>query len=326
MEKVLNQHEIDEMVRKARLAASGPSQVTTPVVQAWDIRRAGQIGSEQLNAINHLHELFARNLTTSIGGVLRVVFECSLVSAEHLTYREFLQRVPEKTYLAACPISPFGVVAILQFDLGTAFPIIDIMLGGEGKSGDLARDLTEIEEQVLEGIVRIICRDLQTSWQAINLEFTFGTCQKVSQAQRLMPPDEKNLCLSFEIRLAESRGTLNLAVPALVSNALLRKISADSGYQRPHTSIESRNQIQHKMLDCLFSVDLAVPDLAVPLEDLSGLAPGTILPFHRSTSIPAVLEIGEVPLCSAVPVRVDLRRAARVLAVDPQSNSPAGAP
>jgi flagellar motor switch protein FliM len=206
------------------------------------------------------------------------------------------------------------------------FPIIDIMLGGEGKSGDLTRDLTEIEEQVLEGIVRIICRDLQTSWQAINLEFTFGACQKVSQAQRLMPPDEKNLCLSFEIRLAESRGTLNLAVPALVSNALLRKISADSSYQRPHTSIESRNHIQQKMLDCLFPVDLAMPNLEVPMEDLSRLAPGTILPFRRSASIPAVLEIGEVPLCSAVPVRVDLRRAARVLAFETQTNSPAGAP
>jgi flagellar motor switch protein FliM len=326
VEKVLNQHEIDEMVRKARSGAAGPSQVTTPVVQAWDIRRAGQIGREQLNAINHLHELFARTLTSSLGGFLRVVFECSLVSAEHLTYREFLQRVPEKTYLATCPLSPFGAVAILQLDLGTAFPIIDIMLGGGGKPGDLTRDLTEIEEQVLEGIVRIICRDLQTSWQAINLEFTFGACQKVSQAQRLMPPDEKNLCLSFEIRIADSRGTLNLAVPALVSNALLRKISADSSYQRPHTSIETRLQIQQKLLNCLFSVDLDMPDLEVPIKDLSGLAPGTILPFQRSASIPAVLEIGEVPLCSAVPVRVDLHRAARVLALEAQTNSPAGAP
>ncbi len=273
------------------------------------------------------HQILTTNIANvDTPGFLRVVFECSLVSAEHLTYREFLQRVPEKTYLATCPLSPFGAAAILQFDLATAFPIIDIMLGGEGKPGDLTRDLTEIEEQVLEGVVRIICRDLQTSWQAINLEFTFGACQKVSQARRLMSPDEKNLCLSFEIRIAESRGTLNLAVPALVSNALLRKISADSSYQRPHNSIESRRRIQQKLLDSLFSVDLAMPDLEVAIEDLSGLEPGTILPFRRSASIPAVLEIGKIPLCSAVPVRVDSRRAARVLALEPQTDSPAGAP
>jgi flagellar motor switch protein FliM len=248
---------------------------------------------------------------------LRVPFDCSLASAEHLTYREFLQRVPERTYLASCDIAPFGAVAVLHFDLGITFPIIDIMLGGGGKSGELTRSLTEIEEQILEGIVRIICRDLQTSWQAINLEFNFGSCLQISHAQRLMPPDEKNLCLSFEIKMSEARGTLNFAVPALVSNALLRKISADSSYQRPHSPIESRQQIQKRLLDCLFSVELAMPGLAVALEDLCRIAPGDLLPFERNASAPAVLAVDEVALCSAAPVRVNARRAARVLALEP---------
>ena len=74
MEKVLNQREIDEMVRAARSggADQGP---TGPVVQSWDIRQAGQIGPDQLRAINQLHELFARNLTTSIGGFFRIAFD-----------------------------------------------------------------------------------------------------------------------------------------------------------------------------------------------------------------------------------------------------------
>ncbi len=318
MEKVLNQGEIDAMVRAARTGESGDASAGNagPVIQPWDIRQAGQIGREQLRAINQLHELFARNLTTSMGGYLRVPFDCSLVSAEHLTYREFLGRVPEKTYLASCDVAPFGAVAVLHFDLGIAFPIIDIMLGGGGKSGELTRGLTEIEEQILEGIVRIICRNLQTSWQAINLEFNFGSCQQISHAQRLMPPDEKNLGLSFEIKMSEARGTLNLAVPALVSNALLRKISADSSYQRPHSPIESRQQIQKRLLDCHFSVELAMPGLTVPIEDLSRLAAGDLLAFARPVSAPAVLAVGEVPLCSAAPVRVNLRRAARVLSLE----------
>lgn len=244
---------------------------------------------------------------------LRVVFDCRLVSAEHLTYREFLQRVPEKTYLASCDLAPFGCSSILQFDLGIALPIIDIMLGGEGKAGELNRDLTEIEEQIIEGIVRIICRDLQTSWQAINLEFIFGSSQQVSQAQRLMPPDEKNLCLSFELKLSESSGTLNVAVPAQVSNALLRKISLDTSYQRPRSRAESRDQIRKKLLDCPFTTELMMSALNVSLESLSELTPGDILAFDRNASAPAMMEVGEVPLCSATPVRVLSRRAARII-------------
>jgi flagellar motor switch protein FliM len=316
MDKVLNQREIDEMVRAARSGGAVSDVVTGPVVTPWDIRQAGQIGPEQLRAINQLHELFARNLTTSVGGFLRVVFDCSLVSAEHLTYREFLQRVPEKAYLASCDLAPFGAIGILQLDLGIAFPLIDVLLGGEGKSTDLNRELTEIEEQVLEGIMRIICRDLQASWEAIRLEFNFGAYHHVSQAHRLMPPEEKNLCLSFEVKMSETRGTLNLAVPALVSNALLRKISADISYQRPRSPLETRDRIRKRLLDCPFVVELSSPNLRVSIEHLSGLAPGDTLSFPRAADTPASLQIEDVSLCSATPVRVNASRAARVVAIE----------
>jgi flagellar motor switch protein FliM len=314
MEKVLNQQEIDDMVRKAR-TGSASAGATGPVVQPWDIRQAGRIGTEQLRAINQLHETFARNLTTAIGGYLRIVFDCSLVSAEHLTYREFLQTVPEKTYLASCDLAPVGATAVLQLDLAIAFPIIDVMLGGEGTSSDMTRDLTEIEEQVLEGVVRIMFRELQTCWSAIGLQFNFGARQHLLQTQQLMPPEEKNLSLSFEIKMSETRGTLNLAVPAVVSNALLRKISADFSYQRRRTPIEARLQIQKKLLHCLFPVELSMTGLQVPLQKLTDLAPGQVLSFPKDAASPGLLLVEDALLGSAAPVRVNAHRAARVLSI-----------
>jgi flagellar motor switch protein FliM len=314
MEKVLNQQEIDEMVRAARSGSA--TGATGPVVQPWDIRQAGQIASDQLRAINQLHESFARSLTTAIGGYLRIVFDVSLVSAEHLTFREFLQRITEKTYLASCDLAPVEATAILQLDLSLAFPIIDVMLGGEGKSSQITRDLTEIEEQILEGVVCIMCRELQTAWQAIALEFKFGARQQILQTQRLMPPDEKNLCLSFEIKMSETRGTLNLAIPAVVSNTLLRKISADFSYQRRRTPIETRRQIQKKLINCLFPVELSMPGLQVPLQDLNQLVPGDLLTFSRNASAPALMLVDDVRLCSATPVRVNAHRGARVVSLE----------
>src|SRR5208337_3509442 len=260
------------------------------------------------------HQVIATNLANvDTPGFLRIVFDCSLVSAEHLTYREFLQRVPETTYLASCDLAPVGAVAVLQLDLAIAFPILDVMLGGEGTSTENTRDITEIEEQVLEGIIRIVCRELQASWQAIALQFNFEKRQQLLQTQRLMPPEEKNLCLSFEIKMSETRGTLNLAIPAVVSNALLRKISADFGYHRPRSSAEARLQIQKKLLNCFFPVELSMPRLQVPFQYLTELAPGDLLVFSKDASAPAVMMVGDVRLCSATPVRIGDRRAARVL-------------
>jgi flagellar motor switch protein FliM len=131
-----------------------------------------------------------------------------------------------------------------------------------------------------------------------------------------MPPEEKNLCLSFEIKMSETRGTLNLAIPAVVSNALLRKISADFSYQRRRTPIETRRQIQQKLINCFFPVELAMPGLQVPVQSLTELAPGDLIAFPRNASAPAVMMVDDVRLCSATPVRVNARRAARVLSLD----------
>lgn len=313
MEKVLNQEEIDALVRAARHGGAG---FRGPIVQHWDVRQAGQIRQEQMRSIGQLHEVFARNLTHSIGAYLRITFECSLVSAEHLTYIEFLQRIPEGTYVVSFNLAPLGVAATMQLDLSLAFPLLDVMLGGEGKSSDLRRETTEIEEQVLEGIMRIICRELQSTWQAIALEFSFGQRQRTAQMQRLMPPEEKNLCLSFEIKMPETRGTMNLAIPAVASNALQRKLSADASYQRPRSPVEARDRIQKKLMRCTFPVELAVPDLKVPLQEIVDLVPGTVLSFSRSIALPAEFQVEDVRLCFATPARVNARRAGRVLPVE----------
>ncbi len=203
------------------------------------------------------------------------------------------------------------------------FPVIDLLLGGGGKGGDLGREITEIEEQILESVMRIICRELQTAWQAIKLEFKFGQRQTLAHAERLMVPEEKNLCLSLEVKMEETRGTLNLAVPVVVSNALLRKISADLSVQRPRSSVEARLRIEKRLLDSSFRVELATPDLPLFLDDLAGLNAGAVLSFPRSPSAPAVLAIEGVRLCSAMPVRVNSCRGARVLSLEP-ATAPAG--
>ena len=320
MEKVLNQLEIDAMVQAARGQAS-VSVTGTTVVQPWDVRQAGQIGNDQLRAITQLHEIFARSLTNSVGASLRVGFECSLVSAEHLTYREFLQRIPEKTYLASCKLAPAEVTALLQLDLAVALPIVDVLLGGEGTGTVAEREITEIEEQVLEDIMRIVCRELQIGWESIALEFKFGQRQHVAQIQRLMMPDEKSLCLCFEIKMSETRGTLNVAIPAVVSNALLRKVSADLSYQRPHGVTEARRQIEKQLLKSVFTVELSLPHLTVPLQALADLAPGDVLPLPRSATAPALLQIEGVRLSTAAPVRVGQNRAGSVLSLEPAGES-----
>lgn len=302
------------MVRAARSGSQqAPQPTPQPQLENWDPGSASQIGRDQLEAITSLHESFARNLTNALGAYLRVVFSVALVSAEHLTYREFLQSIPDTTYLASCCLRPMGTNAALQLDLKIAFSMIDLLLGGEGASLAAVRELTEIEEQILDGVARILCRELGAAWQALAVEVSFDRRLETGAARRLMAPDDKTLCLSFEVTMSELRGNLNIAVPVTVSHALLRKLAADWSPRATSEADRSREHLMGLLLECPLTAELSATRLPAAVSTLSGMMPGDIVGLTRSAAEPAALAIAGLEMFRALPARLANRRAARVL-------------
>jgi len=310
MEKVLNQEEIDAMFRAA--LGRGQTQSSAPSYQPCDFKQAGQIKKDQVRAISNLHEGFARNLTNALGAYLRVVFEVNLVSVEQLVYREFLQRVPDLAYLATFQVKPMGATAALDLEPSLVFPIIDLLLGGVGRMNDQEREITEIEEDIMEGVVRILCGELQTAWSSLNSTFEFDERLQPSQLQRLMPPGDKTLCLSFEIHMPESHGVMNVAFPAVASNALLRKLDQDGGYNRQRRSSNARGRMIEHAMGIPFQFALGMPSSKLPIRSLLDLTPGVVVPFSHRTNAPIEGIVAGRPIYEAFPIRAGNQRASRI--------------
>jgi flagellar motor switch protein FliM len=315
MEKILTQEEIDALFRAAqgRVAESPKGPADQRVLTACNFRQSARISKEQLRSVSQLHELFARNLTHSLGAYLRLAFEVNLVSAEQLNYGEFLQRIPEVTYLVSMALRPMGISAAMEIDLPLAFPIIDVLLGGPGRVEPTVREITEIEEQILESVVKIIGRELENTWlPVLEVQFTFESRLRQADISRLMPPSEKILSLSFEIRMPEARGMLNVALPAAVSNALLRKLTAQASYRKQRGTTDSTSQMRRRLDHCIFPLQLVLPKQRVRVSQILSLEHGDVLKLNCSVGEFANLLVSDKELFHARPVRAGSRRAAQV--------------
>lgn len=311
MRKILTQDEIDALFSAAQKKTV--TRAPQKKVVACDLRRASQLSSERVRVVTSLHESFARRLGDSLGAYLRVGFEMNLVSAEQFTYDEFLSRMSELTYFASLRVLPIDARAALQADLSLVYPIVDLILGGSGSDLIEPRDLTEIEEQVFETVVRLIARDLQTTWAPVlELDFQFDQRQQHAQIQSLMLPQEKILSLSFEIRLPESRGTLSMAFPAVIANALLRKLSVKWSYSERTPSRDMRRRLRERMLDSRFAIDLSLPPTPLPMRELLEIKPGNILMLAQRAANPIFINVAGLPSFLGFPVREGRQRGARV--------------
>jgi flagellar motor switch protein FliM len=311
MKKILTQQEIDAMVSMARGGAAAAPK--GPSFTRWDYRQAGRLGRDQMSAISALHAGFAHAVTHSIGAYLRTAFQLSMTSAEHLTCADFLSGIPELTYLASCKVSPFNASGLIQLDMGITFALIDMLLGGEGSSQPPARDITEIEEQVAETAIRIVFRELQTAWQALAVEFQFEERKHMTEAQQLISLEERMLCLGFEVALKERRGAMTIAVPTVISSALLRKLSVvrPRFYTRPD-SPDFPRQWRKVLRNCPFRMDLGLSAHALSSE-LADIHPGKVIALNRPASAPATLFARDQPIYAANVARVGQMRAAQIL-------------
>ena len=310
-EKTLKQDEIDALFEAARSQApeAAPAGVRAKVV-SYNFSSAGQISTEQLRAISMLNDLFARNLTHNLAAWLRTRFQVNLVSAEQIQFNEFLLRIPEICYVASVRLAPLGALAVLQLDLGLAPPIIDLLLGGEGKEGPL-RELTDIEESIVASVSEIVCRELTAAWQPVGLIFNFERRQMQTQVARIMSVTEKTLCLSFEIRMPHAAGLLNLAFPAVVANTILRRLTSDWGRRRRHAE-ETRVRMEHSAQRIRFGAALQLPTVRIAASELENLEPGTILRLDLPANTQPELRVGGQNLGPAQAIRLGPHRAARV--------------
>ncbi|MGA2888319.1 MAG: FliM/FliN family flagellar motor switch protein [Terracidiphilus sp.] len=311
MEKTLKQDEIDALFQAARSAT--PEAQKTEVrarVVPYNFSSAGQISTDQLRAISMLNDLFARNLTHNLAAWLRTRFQVNLVSAEQIPFNEFLLRIPEISYVASVRMEPLGALSVLQLDLALAPPIIDLLLGGEGRDGPL-RELTDIEESILASVVEIVCRELTAAWQPVGLSFNFERRQMQTQVARIMSVTEKTLCLSFEIRMPHSSGLLNLAFPAVVANTILRRLTSDWSRRRRHAG-DTRARMETTARRIRFGGSLQLPAVRIPASTLENLEPGTVLRFNLPANTLPEWRVGGQALSQAQAIRQGPHRAARI--------------
>jgi flagellar motor switch protein FliM len=214
LNRQLSQQEIDAVFNKLKgqeQGASGRKEVP------FDFRRPDRIAKSQLRAIHLLHEAFARNLASSLSAYLRSYLTVNLISVEQLSYGEFLEGLPSPSCIVSLSLRPYDGNALIEISPSLVFPILEIILGGKGKSSESRkREITEIEQHLLDTLFRIILNDLREAWKSVALiNFKIETIATEPQMVQILSPTEAVVAIAIEIRIGDASGTLNVAIPAI---------------------------------------------------------------------------------------------------------------
>jgi flagellar motor switch protein FliM len=282
--RILSQEEIDALI-----AAPGDSAHRqdggTPVT--FNFRRPDRVSKDQIRSLHFIHDRFARNVTTSLAAFLRTSIELSVVSVEQFSYSEFLMALPDPTAFYAIAMAPADALGAIELNPAVAFAMIDRILGGNGETGAPQRALTEIEQNVVDSVIKLILDHLSETWRPVtDIHFTIHARETRPQMLQVASWNEVVVLLAFDLKVGETRGLLNLCVPASVIEAT--GASFAQGWQQ--TRREPTPQEQQWLAENLGRVRLAVTtDVQTRLttRELIQLQPGHVL----SLGVPAETEV-----------------------------------
>lgn len=300
--------------------AQGRSKDGTPTVLPCNFRSAGRLSNESARTLTTLHELLARNLTNSLDVYLGAGLEVRLVGLEQLSIEDFRSKCQVEGYMLPCAVQSSSNTVLLELDNGLLFTMVDLLLGGSGATPSGTRELTEIDEEIMEGVGELVAQQIERTWQPVSVELVPGKCVRPNLAHRFFPLTEKVLRVQFDVSVIGVTGTLCMAFPASLASHLVRNIRTDSSTSKSVTGRMPRPSLQKRILDCRFSLSCDLPDVRVPVRDLARIEVGSILMFSAPVAMPGKLTLEGVNYFEAVPVRQGNIRAMQLLTqVTPQN-------
>jgi flagellar motor switch protein FliM len=313
-ERVLSQEEIDSVFKKTR---EGGADDPAKKARVYDFRRPDRIAKDQLRAIHLLHENFARTLASSLSAYLRAYVVVNLVSVEQLSFQEFTQCLPSPSCMISLRMKPFDANVVLEVNPSLIFPILEMLLGGTGKnSTKIAREITEIEQNILDGLFRIILHDLRVSWHAVTtMDFTVESHETEPQLLQILAPNEAVVAISMEVRIGDNVGMMNIGIPSIFVKMLRQKFDQQWSMRRTQCTEEDQARMLRLAMPAMMRVDVRLRGQTLPVSDLLNMEEGQLLVFDYPVDRPVDLTVNGVVKYHGEVVQAREKRALQISAL-----------
>lgn len=292
-------------------------EVSTPVsrtrsIQPCSFRSAGRLSNENARAVTSIHETFARNLATALTANLRTEVTVAVMGLDQVPLKDHMAAIPAFSYITAFPLNMVSSTMALECDINLVFPMIDLLLGGNGTSAGEFRELSEIEGEIMQDLGLLIARQAAAAWE-MPIDSSAGSPQ-IGQAalEVICPPNEKVVMAKFHIEAATFTGAFQLVFPTSLISVLIKQRKAAQPLRKGALRVFPALSLRERILDCDVVVAADLPSMRVSVRDLIALQPGYVLKLRAPVRTPGALTVEGLQIFEAVPVRNGAQKAAQV--------------
>jgi flagellar motor switch protein FliM len=125
------------------------------------------------------------------------------------------------------------------------------------------------------------------------LTFTAGDSESNPHLVQIVPPNEVVVVVTFELKMANRAGAVNLCIPFKVIEPIMGELNAQQWFSsdRTHPSGALGERIAENLSRATVSVTGVLAETTMTVQDLLSLSVGDLVTTEKSANQPAVLMV-----------------------------------
>jgi flagellar motor switch protein FliM len=290
----LSQEEVDALLKGVngdQDDVATPEEVTG--VRTYNLATQERIVRGRMPTLEIINERFARLLRVGLFNFLRRSAEVSVGSVRVSKYSEFIRNLVVPTNLNLVHMKPLRGTALMVFDPGLVFLLVDNLFGGDGRFHTRVegRDFTQTEQRIILRILDIVFEAYTKSWEPVYpVEFEYIRSEMNTQFANIATPNEVVVASTFTVELGSVSGQIHFCMPysmiepirdALTSSLQGEALEVDKRWIRLMTQ-----QIQIAEVELVASLGTA----KVSFDEILNMRVGDIIPLNIPETIEATVD------------------------------------
>jgi len=328
-ESNISQEELDALLGSlGEKPAAAPAEEAAPAaarapgkpgkVKPYDFRRPDRFSKDHMRTLEMVHDSFIRFLQASLSTYLRTMVEGKVTAVKQMSYEEFIQTLSNPTSINIFSMEPLKGNAIMEINSELMFAMIDRVLGGPGVAPKKARELTAIEQPVVERIIVRGLDNLREAWQKVapivpKLEVVESNPHFVQVAA----PSEIVALVAIDLKIREQTGRMHICLPYVLLEPIIARLLARewfTGGQKGPTS-ESIVNLKGGLGDTFLRMTVILGKARISVKEFLALKYGDVVRLDRGIHEDLVLEVEGREKFNVKPGVVSKRKAALITKV-----------
>ena len=266
------------------------------MVSVYDFRHPDRVSKDQMRALRTIHERFGRMFATYLSSTLRMMVDIKVDSIDQVTYSEYAMSLTTPACIYVIEFENLGGSGLIELSSDLFFILLDRQLGGSGKSSIESREVTIIEQKVLEKVLVNALTFLNEAWQSITpLGCILKSFETNAQFVQIAPPSETVVIINLDVYIRDKTYSINLAIPYYVIEPVMQNLSAQTWISLAQRSEkeDQDNLIEESIRQSEVDLIANLGSARISIRDFVNLQVGDLIRLNEKTESPLKVSVNE---------------------------------